>query len=420
VTALKLPLLAINLIVSILLIRLLVDGSRLQPIASGLAALFFVLPPPGTAARLLEPSGGTLEPFLYVLLLWLTRHRPVWCGLTLGIGFLNREFTIYGFVALAMLGVADRSWLTRDNLKRFLTIASVAGVVWMGGQLAGKYGPAMGPGSSWADLPERAQRVEVANRVCLDWRAVPEGYLDIARIHWPLLFGTEIRPLRRFNIESQVSQGFPAAGIVLAIAMLFAAVRIATNLLRERRWRPEYNFCAYLILVAALSVSGYVFGRCGVISASRMRYDMLSLLGAVGLGAWYLQIERVRWLSRVWVVLIAAWAATGALAHARLSAEYLDDPPVGGKSRIVKELEARGIEYALSYYANAYPIAFLSDERIIVASTNRVRIRSYQQQVHANRAEAVRITRARCRGGEQVMTGLHFCPLANVTARIDP
>ena len=107
VTALKLPLLAINFAVAVLLIRLLTDETRLPPIPSGLSAIFFVLPPPSTAAKLLEPSGGTLQPLLYVLLLWLTRQRPVWCGLILGIGVLNREFTIYAFVALLILGAAD-------------------------------------------------------------------------------------------------------------------------------------------------------------------------------------------------------------------------------------------------------------------------------------------------------------------------
>jgi hypothetical protein len=420
VAALKLPLLAVNFAVAVLLVRLLIDETRLAPIASGFAALFFVLPPPSTAAKLLEPSGGTLEPLLYVLLLWLTRQRPVGFGLILGFGFLHREFTIYAFVALLILGVADRSWLTRPNLRRLSTVVCVAGLVWIGGQLASRYGSAEGPQSTWADLAPRARRVEIANRLCLDWRAVPGGYLDIARVHWPLLFGTEPRPLRRFNIESDVTQGFTGAGLVLGIAMLLAVLRIGMHLFRERRWRREYAFCAYLILVAALSISGYVLGRCGVVSPSRVRYDMLSLLGAVGLAAWYLRIESSKWLGTIWVLLLVCWAATGALAHTRLTAEYLDDAPVGGKHRIISELEARGIRYAISYYANAYPIAFLTDERIIVASTNRVRIRHYQQHVHANRSQAVRITRARCRNGERVMAGLYFCPLSNSTEDTDP
>jgi hypothetical protein len=413
VTALKLPLLAINFVVAVLLVQLLVDETRLRPFASGLAAVFFVLPPPGTAAKLLEASGGTLEPLLSVLLLWVTRQRPVWCGLVLGIGCLNREFTIYGFIALLILEVTDRSSLTRHNLRRLMTVVCVAGLVWIGGERAARYGPAEGPGSTWTDLPSSAKHVEIANRLCLDWRAVPRGYLDIDRIHWPLLFGTEVRPLRSFDIESDVKQGLPGGGVLLGIAMVLAAFRVVTRLLRERRWRSEYDFCAYLVLVAALSITGYVVGRCGVISAEKVRYDMLSLLGAVGLAAWYLRVERLKWLCALWVLLVVCWAASGGLAHARLWAEYLEHPPVGGKRLIVSQLEARGIRYAISDYANAYPIAFLSGERIIVASTNRVRIRVYEQEFDAHRSEAVRIARTPCEGGPQVLAGIYFCPVSN-------
>src|SRR5262249_44801152 len=89
VAALKLPLLAINLAVAWLLVWIFERESNLRPAFGGIAAAFFVVAPPGTAARLLEPSGGNLEPFLYVLLLWLTRKRPAWFGTILGVGFFH-------------------------------------------------------------------------------------------------------------------------------------------------------------------------------------------------------------------------------------------------------------------------------------------------------------------------------------------
>ena len=39
-----------------------------------------------------------IEPFLVVLLLWYTRHRPLSFGMILAIGFLHREFVAYGWV----------------------------------------------------------------------------------------------------------------------------------------------------------------------------------------------------------------------------------------------------------------------------------------------------------------------------------
>lgn len=410
VTALKLPLLAINCAVAVLLLRSLVKETGLHPAAAALASVFFILPPPGTTAKLLEASGGTLEPLLYILLIWMLRRRPVWGGVILGIGCLNREFTIYGFVALVIVETVVHAARSRQNVGRLVTILGVAGLVWTAGQIAAKYGSADGPGTTWSDLPTPAEHVEIARRVCLDWHEVPAGYLDIVRIHWPLLFGTEQLPLRAFDIESEVTQGVPVAGVLLGFAMLFAAIRIAHRLLRGRRWNGDYRFCAYLVVVGVLSVSGYVVGRCGVISAATVRYDMLSLLAAVGLGAWYLRVEQSRWPRVIWVAIVAFWAGTGAMTHGRLWAEYLDHAPSGGKRRIVTQLDARGIRYAISDYANAYPIAFLSDERIVVSSSNRVRILLYEREVGAHLPEAVRIQRRPCHGGTEALPGFYFCP----------
>ena len=71
--------------------------------------------PPGTAATLLQASGGNLEPFLYVLLLWMTRRHPVWFGAIAGIGFLQREFTIYGIVAIGLIELLSGTFSTREG-----------------------------------------------------------------------------------------------------------------------------------------------------------------------------------------------------------------------------------------------------------------------------------------------------------------
>jgi hypothetical protein len=411
VTALKIPLLAMNLATAWLLVRTLQKEVGLAPAQAAVAAVFFVLPGPGTAARLLEPSGGTLEPLVYVLVLWLTRRRPVWCGLVLGIGFLNREFTIYGFVGLAGIAAVNRSLFTRQAVRQFATIVSVAAAVWVAVLIGSRHASAMGPGTTGADLPGRAAApIEVAHRVCIDWRAVPQGYLQIVSVHWPLLFATERVPIRRFEIDSNVVQGAPGAGLVLGVAMLLATLRVMTWLVRERHWCRHNDFCAYLVLVGALSVSGYVIGRCGVISPVKMRYDMLSILGAIGLAAWYLRVERLTWLRSSWTALVLVWAIVAASAHGRLLAEYIAGAPAGGKRLITNALQARGIAYATAPYDTAYQVTFLSSERIIVASSSRVRVLAYQREFRAHRAEAVRIERRWCPAGVEPIPGVYFCP----------
>src|SRR5262249_35901558 len=49
------------------------------------------------------------------------------------------------------------------------------------------------------------------------------------------------------------------------------------------RRTSDLDVCAYLIVVATLSVAGYLVGRCGLIDFYTMRYELLSPLGAAGL-----------------------------------------------------------------------------------------------------------------------------------------
>jgi len=83
------PLLLVNVAVALLLLRVLIDDVGLSPPLAAVGSLFIVLPSPSTTAQLLEANGGSIETFLCVLLLWLLRDRPVWCGLVLGFGCCN-------------------------------------------------------------------------------------------------------------------------------------------------------------------------------------------------------------------------------------------------------------------------------------------------------------------------------------------
>jgi len=64
VTALKVPLLVVNLVVACLLHRAFVRDMGLSPWLAVVPALFFVVPAPGTAARIIEANGGNPGPFL--------------------------------------------------------------------------------------------------------------------------------------------------------------------------------------------------------------------------------------------------------------------------------------------------------------------------------------------------------------------
>lgn len=86
VPALKLPMLLMNVTIGILLIVVIRLELGLRPLLALTASLAFVFASPEASTTMLKTLGGSVEPLLYVLLLWMLRRRPVWFGLVAGIG----------------------------------------------------------------------------------------------------------------------------------------------------------------------------------------------------------------------------------------------------------------------------------------------------------------------------------------------
>ena len=410
VTALKLPLLAINLFIALLLLRLFERETGLRPLAAVVPVLFFAIPSPAAAAEILAPNGGNLAPFLYTVVIWLTRQRPNWCGFFVGLGFLHREFTIYALVALLAVEAVEGGLFTRAGGRRRLGTFRTAAEVWLVVQWLKYQSSAAGPGTTMADVFRPRDNVaELASRICGDLSSLPRGVANLVTGHWPLLFGTRPIALAELGVETGVHQGLPWTTPVLAAVLLIPAAAVGARLARERRWRAEYSFCAYLVLVGALSVLGYIVGRCGHLDQFVMRYELLSVLGAAGLGAWFLRVADGRVVRRLWIGAVLVAVAVAAQAHGRLLTEYLRQPPVSGKVLILRHLEARGIRYAEADYWLAYALTFLSREEIIVASNDFLRIPEHNRIVGAHRSEAVRVSRQPCPGGRLLVPRIYLC-----------
>lgn len=402
VATLKLPILAINLAVGWLLLRALVREVGLRPLLAVVPTLFFALPSPGTAARLVEANGGNVEPFLYALLMWTLRERPLVCGIVFGFGFLHREFTLYAFVALMAIEAVAR----RQGVVKRLGLTLVSGAaVWAFVQWIKRYSSGAGPGTTLADVYRSSDNItELANRLCVDPATAANGFYKLATEHWPVLFGTLPEPVRDFGVVTAVSQGMPwSAGLLVAL-MVVAAVAIVIG----RRVRG-LEFCAFLVLTALLSITGYVVGRCGAIDFYYLRYELLSLTGATGLGAWLLATEAPQPVKRAWLALAIVWFSLVAVPHVQLWNEYLRRAPEDVRRALIAELDARGVRYASSRYWVAYALTFLTDERIIVKSSDFIRIQEYQRIVDAHANEVLRIEREPCAGGEEVMPRVYFC-----------
>jgi hypothetical protein len=411
VAAFKLPLLAMNLAIGVLLVVLLERECGLRPMHALAASSFFVLAPPGTSTQLLAPIGGNVEPLLYALLLWVFRRRPVVFGLVAGIGFLQREFTLYAVIAVVLVELIDGA-RAGDDVRRWARALRVAVEVWLVVQVLRPYAAAAGPGTTVADLVAAPNNLaNLAGRVCFDVRAIGAGIAALVRLHWPALFGTLPLPVATFLVESGVSQGVPWSGALLAALAVTMAVRIVVNRRAIRvRW-TESRLPVYLLVTGLLSAVGYAVARCGWLTLGTMRYDLLSLIGAVGLTALFFVVEPNRGVRGAALALIVVWAAVSASAHVRLWREATSHPQVPDKVLIIRNLDARGIKYAMADYWIAYYVTFMTDERIVVAADDIGRVPMYEQEVLAHKADAVRISRTPCGERQPVIEGVYFCPL---------
>jgi hypothetical protein len=411
ITALTLPLLAINIAVVVLLFQSLTEDG-VATWAAGLSALFFALAAPITAAHYLTANGGNVEPCLYVLLLWRLRRRPVWFGVVLGIGFLNREFTLYGAVALLLIEAARRTLFSRAAIHRYAIAFLAAAATWAVMLGLRHFSSAAGPGTSMADLSNQLAAnniLQLTDRLCLDGRAIAAGFRQLFTVHWPELFGLEPQPLTDFGIESTVTQGARGAAWLLLPVFGIPAVTLFLGKRALDDTPRTTGIEAYLIVVALLSLAGYLVGRCGLIDMHTMRYELLSPLGAAGLAAAFLRRTRRAVPLAVWGGCAAVLFWLSAIGHARLIGEYLTQPPVPAKMELVRALEARSIRYAYADYWTAYYVTFVTRERIIVAADAVVKIRSHNTLVDAHRSEAIRISRTACPGGTPLTPAFWAC-----------
>lgn len=408
VAMLKLPLLAINIAVGLLLVWVLEREGDLQPRYAAVATVFFMLPPPGTTTMLLEASGVNVEPFLYTILLWVTRRHPAWFGAIFAVGFLQREFTVYALVALVIVAAVSGALFTRDGARRAVIATCAAAAVWAIVAFLRPYSSAAGPGTSIADMRTTNNVREAMGRICFDPGATFEGLKTLVGVHWMRLFGLRVEPLLNFSIDSTVSEGVRGAWVLLAAAAGLALARITGAVITTRSVPRRQCFAMYLTLVGVISGAAFVLLRCGAVGP--LRYALLSILAAVGVSAWYLQIEHESRLRIAFIGLVSAWALVSAIGHGRLWTEYVTHPPVGGKRQLVKALESRGVRYGIADYWDAYAVSFLTKEQIIMKAEGFPRIYQYDREVEAHLAEAVRISRTPCPGGEEAMPGRYLCP----------
>lgn len=393
VLTLKLPLVALNVAAAWCLLGVLLSDdpstslrARLWPAAAALS--FFVFAPPIAASRLVEAQGGNIEPFVYIPLLWLTRRRPVLFGAIAAIGILNRQFTLYGLVALAVIAVLDSRFRPRPRHVAIAAIVFLA--IGAAVEMLSVKADVLGPSTGTDGETMRAGAVgAVTRRVGWHPSELPANVSWLVRENLPALFGAPHAPQSEF-IETTTAAAPSVVWWLLAAVFALISVRL---IVLTRRGAVFPRPALFLILVGVQAAVAYAVLGVDVRAHVLVRYSLLALLLPIGLVAAGLALEPDRRAVRAVVAAVALWTAMSIVQHAQLVHEYVTRRPANPYRQLVEYLRERGIKYADADYWTAYTVTFLSNEELIVKSREKIRVEEYQRIVDEHDAEAVQIWR---------------------------
>jgi hypothetical protein len=428
VTSLKIPLVAINLATVLLLLRISVREVGLRPALAAIAVLPVALPAAGVAARVVEANGGNVGPWLYVLLLWITRDRPWLCGAILGLGSLQREFTLYGAAALIVVDLG-RLVLVRPRalgtfgpvLERWTMVAIAAiGVRGTAASLQ-PFASALGPGTTGGDPMLRAWVADpVVGRLCFDPSLWPARAAALVTDHLPRLVGGMPAPLQDYGVLTGVFSGTTGLGLWVGALMgvclaggvwqawAGSAARQSTSDEAQSQGTGWAAFPIYLLLIGVISTVVYGFATCSAVHVATLRYNLLTVFVPVaallvGLRAFTSAPARAGIAAAV-----VLWCALNLSDILALADEYRRHPPLDQRQAVVDALNQNGVETAWSAHRNAYHLTFISQERVRVSANDFIRIKEYWEE--ARRTRAPTISERPCEGGAELVPGLLLCP----------
>jgi len=314
VAALKLPLVALNVAIALLLVKILVDEVELAPLSALAASLFFVLPPPIAASRLVEAQGGNVEPFLYTLLLWMTRRRPVVFGLIAGIGFMHRELTAYAVTAILIVEVwQGRLFSTRNLRDKSIVFTVIVAVVLVVRGLEG-HADLLGPGTGGTQPTDvlSGQLGFWAARVCWNTATIIPNLRWLLSDNLSVLFGWHVAPFSDYFL-SQIVGGhrgrwpdLPACSSQPRSRGFDVGDRRGPQTV-ARAGHDGLAFPAYLVLVGVQAIGVYALLSCVVQDRMLIRYTLLALFIPIGTLAWLLRLEGSRRLKAVAVAGTLLW-----------------------------------------------------------------------------------------------------------------
>lgn len=384
VASLHASIVAWNLAAAALMILGLQRFAGLRPFYGLVAAAVFVFAPPETSALLTEAQGGSIEPFVYVLLLWWLREKPLALGALLAFGFLNREFTIFALPGLLIADLWERRRTptaavvvsTRAPFWRHWLLALVAfAAVWEASTALQPYADFMGPGTRGQMLRgyPSSQLASVSERTNVSLAEFPARLRNTAGRFLPLLMGG-------VRYEDSAVQGRDWARWPILLALLAMLARVGVHRPWSRVQGHPRSFAFYILCTGCVVLMAFSLVRTP--TEGTLRYVLMLLLLPVGIVATLLAIEPRRAVRAAVCALVAVWMVGSAVDHVAFARRYLAGQP--NDARLLADgLVANGVTVARAPYWIAYKLTFLAGEKLTVASTDVVRIEEYQKEADA-------------------------------------
>ncbi len=387
VAALKLSLLLQGVVSVLLVYFFLKKDTTLRAPYALLSVSFLAIPSVVTSSRLMEAQGGNIEAILFVLLIWLLRNKIILFGLTAALGYMTREFVLYGIVSVVLIDMLEKRYAVPSYWRRRIFDAAVFVTVIF---LAHRLAPLLSENYMGFGSPDLKFRKPL--------EVIKNGYW-LAKELLPTLYGLKVNLLRHYNIIAGKTTGsvavyFLSVAVGLAFCVrglqLFAQAKNKT-IAAALSFTRKNEFCLYLISIGTMALGVYIFFEKGVFSRMIIRYVLLALLLPTGILGIYFRYETLRILRCVVFGGVFLLLVMRCVNHALLYRNCLTEAPKNAYRQTAEFLAEREIGTGRASYWISYHVSFLAKEKVRLTNFEAVRIRGYHRLYKKNRDCGVRI-----------------------------
>jgi hypothetical protein len=378
VATLRTALVTLNLVTGLLLVRLLVTEAGLGVWPAVLVSSIFWIAPMAVASDLVEAQGGNIEPFLWVLVAWMLRRRPLALGACLAVAVLNREFSAYAIPMLLLVDVIERHSRVREMALDWTQTLAAFLIVFTAVEFLKPYADLFGPGTAGELVGTGGQDTVTLALARVRWNASELGlrFYDLASDYVPTILGLKTFNPGAVGVATDLRVGRVLLGPIVAVLSVIAAALLWADARRTLSAGRRWLFPLYLTGVGVIAAVAYPLTRPLIIHT--LRYGLLSLYAPIGIAALMLQPMRRVALRLTAAAILGLLAVSSAIDHARVLVHARHAPPPTPMRDILSRIEAHRVTVAFADYWLAYHMTFLSGEKVKFVANDFERITEYK------------------------------------------